>query len=125
MKLRLSTYRYGTPRSEGEGLRLGTTRFLPRGVPKADYARKDYFDIWLPLLSPSRELLAWYRDADRPVETFYRRYRKEMSATDPRHVIELLAELAKRTPIGVGCYCEDESRCHRVALKELIESAAG
>ncbi|HEX6985204.1 MAG TPA: DUF488 family protein [Planctomycetaceae bacterium] len=124
MSLRLSTYRYGTPRPRGEGLRIGTTRFLPRGVAKADYARRDYFDVWLPLLAPSRDLLRWYRDGDRDAEAFYRRYRKEMAATDARQAIALLAELAKRTPIAVGCYCEDESRCHRTALARLIAAAA-
>ena len=123
MTHRLSTYRLGTPRAEGEGLRIGTTRYLPRGVSKADYARRDFFDVWLPLLAPSRELLAWYRDGDRAVEAFYRRYRKEMSATDARQAIQLLAEMAKRTPIAVGCYCEDEARCHRTALEGLIREA--
>ena len=124
MAIRLSTYRLGTAREEGEGLRVGTTRFLPRGVPKAEYARRGYFDVWLPLLAPSRELLAWYRDAERPVESFYRRYRKEMTATDPRQAILLLAEVTRRTPVAVGCYCEDESRCHRTALAGLIREAA-
>ena len=124
MNLRLSTYRLGSPRDEGEGLRIGTTRYLPRGVKKADYAARDYFDVWLPLLAPSRELLAWYREADRAPTDFFRRYRKEMSATDPRQAIALLAHLAKRTPIAVGCYCEDEARCHRTALEVLIREAA-
>lgn len=124
MALRLSTYRLGAPRTAREGLRIGTTRYLPRGVPKSDYARRDYFDVWLPLLAPSRELLAWYRDDDRPPGEFFRRYRKEMSATDPRQAIALLAELAKRTPLAVGCYCEDETRCHRTALAKLIRDAA-
>lgn len=125
MSLRLSTYRLGSPRPKGEGLRIGTTRFLPRGVKKSDYAARGYFDVWLPLLAPSRELLAWYREADRPPEDFFRRYRKEMSATDPRQAIALLAELARRTRLAVGCHCEDETRCHRTALAALIRDAAG
>jgi uncharacterized protein YeaO (DUF488 family) len=135
MTLRLTTYRLGAPRTKSEGLRLGTTRYLPRGIPKSDYARGGYFDVWLPLLAPSRELLAWYRDDDRSAKEFFRRYRnsakeffrryrKEMSATDPRQTIALLAELAKRTPLAVGCYCEDETRCHRTALATLIREAA-
>jgi len=125
MKFQLSTYRLGTPREKGEGLRVGTTRYLPRGVPKAEYASRGYFNVWLPLLAPSRELLAWYRAGARDAEAFFRRYRKEMKATDPRQAILLLAEMARRTPVAVGCYCEDESRCHRTALAELIREAAG
>ena len=124
MGLRLSTYRLGTPREEGASLRVGTTRYLPRGVSKAEYASRGYFDVWLPLLAPSRELLAWYRDEQRPVEAFYRRYRTEMAATDPRQAILLLAEVARRTPVAVGCYCEHESLCHRTALADLIRDAA-
>jgi uncharacterized protein YeaO (DUF488 family) len=123
VKLQLATYRYGTARKRGEGLRIGTTRFLPRGVAKKDYAKGGYFDVWLPLLAPSRKLLGWYRDGDRTMEEFYRRYRREMSATDARQTIALVAELAKRTPIAVGCYCEDESRCHRAELAWLIREA--
>ena len=123
MPLHLATYRYGTPRKRGEGLRIGTTRYLPRGVKKKDYAKGDYFDVWFPLVAPSRELIAWFRDGDRTTADFYRRYRKEMSATDARQAIALLAELAKRTPIAVGCYCEEESRCHRAELARLIRAA--
>ena len=122
-ELRLATFRYGTPRPEGEGLRLGTTRFLPRGVPKADYARLDQFDVWLPTLAPSRDLLSAYRDG-LPFETFARRYAREMSETDRRQVIRTLAELAKRTPIAVGCFCADETRCHRTVLARLLRDAA-
>ena len=124
VKLHLSTYRYGSPRNRGEGLRLGTTRYLPRGVAKKDYAKGGYFDVWLPLLAPSRELLSWFLHGDRKIEDFYRRYRKEMTATDARQAIALLAELSKRTPIAVGCYCADESRCHRTELARLIMAAA-
>ena len=125
MAHRVTTYRYGTPRRRGEGLRIGTTRYLPRGVSKSDYASLDHFDVWLPTLAPSRELLHWYRDAERPVETFYRRYRKEMRDVNARQVIALLREISARTPIAVGCFCEDESRCHRVALLELILEEPG
>lgn len=125
MTLRLSTYRLGTDRGTEEGLRIGTTRYLPRGVPKAHYAARGYFDVWLPLLAPSRELLAWYRAEERPAGEFFRRYRKEMAATDPRQAILLLAALAKRTPLSVGCYCADDGRCHRTELARLIRKAAG
>jgi len=120
MHHRVTTYQYGTARRRGEGLRIGTTRYLPRGVSKNDYALLDYFDVWLPTLAPSRELLHWYRDAERPVETFYQRYRKEMRDVNARHVIALLHEVSTRTPIAVGCFCDDESRCHRIELRKLI-----
>lgn len=122
MPLQLSNYRYGSPRDSSNALRIGTTRFVPRGVAKADYAKLNYFDLWFPLLAPSRELLSWYRDTNRSVDDFYRRYRKEMARTDSRQAIRLLAEIAQRTPISVGCYCADETRCHRAALELLIRA---
>lgn len=108
-----------------EGLRIGTTRYLPRGVSKADYAALDYFDVYLPILAPSRDLLKWYRASEPSVQEFYRRYRREMKATDARQTIALLREVSLRTPIAVGCFCEDETRCHRTALAQLIASEAG
>lgn len=96
MPLKISSYRYGDPRPPGECLRIGTTRSLPRGVAKKDYARLDYFDAWLPLLAPGRELLHWYRDGDRTAAEFHRRYRKKMSETGTRQTIAVLAELAKK-----------------------------
>ncbi len=119
------TVRLGAPRAPAEGLRLGTVRFLPRGVAKADYARLDWFDVWLPILAPSRELLRELRDGKLSTARFFQRYRREMAETDPRQVIAALAELARRTPVAVGCYCEDESACHRSVLGELIRKAAG
>jgi uncharacterized protein YeaO (DUF488 family) len=123
-KLKLRTYRYGSPRKRGEGLRIGVTRYLPRGVAKKDYAKGDYLDTWLPVVAPSKELLKWYKEKERTPEEWAKRYAKEMAETDPRQVIKLLAELAKTTPIAIGCYCEDESRCHRSLLYELIQKAA-
>lgn len=120
MPYRISTYQYGAARRRGEGLRIGTTRYPPRGVSKSDYASCDYFDVWLPALAPSRDLLRWFRAAERPVEVFYQRYRKEMRTIDARQVIALLREISTRTPIAVGCFCVDESRCHRSALRELM-----
>lgn len=123
----LRTFRIGTPRARGEGLRLGTVRYLPRGVQKKDYARLDYFDLWLPVLSPSRDLFAWAVKGEglkRKPEQFFARYVREMTAnTDARQTIALLAELGKKTSIAVGCYCEDESRCHRSALIRLLRPA--
>ena len=120
---RVHTARAGSPRQRGEGLRIGTVRFLPRGVSKKDYARKNYFDVWLPSLAPSRQLLSRFLKAGMPVATFFRQYRTEMEGTEPRQVIRLLAEIAKRTPISICCYCEDERRCHRSVLIELIRKA--
>ena len=105
-------------------------RFLPRGVKAEDYARLDYFDVWFPLVAPSSELLKWLKSREwtsEPVRwsKFKARYVAEMKKTDARQAIKLLAELAKATPLGIGCYCEDESTCHRSILRDLIEGAAG
>ena len=99
-------------------------RLLPRGVRKQDYARRNYFDVWLPnLCPPSRELLSQWKSGKISVAAFFARYRSEMKRTEPRQLIKLLASLARRTPIAVGCYCEDESCCHRLVLKKLIREA--
>lgn len=115
--------RLGTKREPTEGLRLGTVRRPPRGVKKVDFARLDYFDVWLPELSPSAELVAFATapplDAKRWA-TFAARYRREMLAPLPQRLLELLAALSHRTELAVGCYCEDESRCHRSLLRELL-----
>ena len=128
MALRLSNYRYGSKRRPGEGLRIGSARLLPRGVKKENYAAQDYMDVWLPTLAPSRELLSWAHKQNirdqKSWKTFARRYRAEMGKTDQRQTIRTLAELAKRTPIAVGCYCEG-AHCHRFELEKLIRAAAG
>lgn len=121
----LQSVRLGSPRSQGEGLRLGTVRYLPRGVKKEDYARLDLFDVWLPMLAPSRSLLQQTKNQRESPETFLRRYRAEMKRTEARQLIQLLAHLAARTPLSVGCFCEDESRCHRSVLFQLIRAAGG
>lgn len=122
--LQLRAVQLGTARDPGEGLRIGTVRYLPRGVRKQDYARQDYFDVWLPSLAPSRELLSQLKNEELSLSRFFARYRSEMSQTEPHQIILLLAELATRTPLSVGCYCEDESQCHRSVLVELIRKAA-
>lgn len=127
--INLATFRVGSPRKRGEGLRVGTVRFLPRGVKKEDYARLDYFDVWFPLLAPSSGLLKWLKTRDWPSEQaqwskFKERYTSEMNKTDARLAIKLLAELARATSLSIGCYCENESACHRSILRELIEAAA-
>ncbi|TLY23092.1 MAG: DUF488 family protein [Nitrospirae bacterium] len=123
MSLHVQTAQAGTPRQRGEGLRVGAVRLLPRGVSKRDYARKNYFDVWLPTLAPSRPLLSRILKSGMPVTAFFQHYRKEMESTGPRQVIKLLAEIAKRTPITVCCYCDDETRCHRSVLLKLIRKA--
>ncbi len=124
--LKLRTYRIGTPRQSGEGLRIGTVRYLPRGVRKQDYARLDQFDVWFPLVAPSQALVRWLREkTETRWAKFTERYQREMQRTDSRQAIQLLAEIARKTPISVGCYCEDETHCHRSILRKLIEEAAG
>ena len=124
MPLRFHTVQIGSPRRPGEGLRIGAVRFLPRGVPKSKYRERDLFDVWLPILAPSRELLKAFRDGKLSPAKFFQRYRSEMTQTDPRQVIELLAALAHQTPLSVACYCDDETRCHRSVLGSLIRDAA-
>lgn len=115
--------RLGTPRRAGEGLRIGTVRRPPRGVRRADYAARDYYDVWLPELSPTAPLVSFA--LSRPFTParwalYARRYRHEMSRPATRRLIALLAALSSRTDFSVGCYCEDESRCHRSLLRQLL-----
>ena len=113
----------GSPRETHEGLRVGTVRRPPRGVPKSEYARKDFYDVWLPNLSPSPELMKQGKSADddRSWALFKKKFRAEMSAPEASRVLDLLAALSHQTPLSVGCYCEDEKRCHRSILKALLE----
>ncbi len=114
--------RLGTPRQPGEGLRLGTVRRPPRGVPKEEFAKRDYYDVWLPELSPSPELVkeALQSRDESSWNAFRRKYRHEMQRPDATHLIDLLAGLSRGTNLSVGCYCEDEAHCHRSVLKELL-----
>jgi uncharacterized protein YeaO (DUF488 family) len=108
----------------GEGLRLGTVRRPPRGVRKLDYAKRNYFDVWLPELAPSPKWVSWALSkpfTDRRWSKYVRNYRREMDEPGCRHLLELLAQLSHRANFSVGCYCEDESRCHRSILRELLE----
>jgi uncharacterized protein YeaO (DUF488 family) len=109
--------RLGSPRARGEGLRLGTVRRPPRGVRKADYARRNYYDLWLPELAPSTKLIA---QADKSWERFVTGYRREMRAPAPQRLLALLAKLSCHANFSVGCYCEREERCHRSILRELL-----
>jgi uncharacterized protein YeaO (DUF488 family) len=114
--------RLGTPRKRGEGLRLGTVRRPPRGVAKADFGRLDYYDVWFPNLSPSAELVQEARGAtdERETAAFRRKFRREMSAPDRSRELDVLAALSHGTNFSVGCYCGEESRCHRFVLRELL-----
>jgi len=120
----LRIVRLGTARTPAEGMRLGTVRRPPRGVKRADFARLDYYDLWLPLLSPSQPIVT--RAMSQPWtgarwRKFVRDYRREMSQPAARQMIELLARLSHDVDFSVGCYCEREDRCHRSILKKLLE----
>lgn len=114
--------RLGTPRAPGEGLRVGTVRRPPRGVPKSEHASRDFYDVWLPELAPSEALVASGLKADDPRawRSFVRRYRAEMKRPAAARLLALMAALSQETALSVGCYCEDESRCHRSVLTELL-----
>ena len=119
--------RLGTPRAEGEGLRLGTVRRPPRGVRKAEFAKRDYYDVWLPVLSPSAALVSMALSApdEAAWKAFTRKYRVEMKSSGAGQVLELLAALSHTTNFAIGCYCDDESRCHRSILRELLVERGG
>jgi len=113
----------GSPRARGERLRVGTVRRPPRGVPKTEFASRDYYDVWLPEVAPSDALVTMARkggEREAVWRSFVRRYRAEMRRPGPSHVLDLLAALSHMTDLSVGCYCEDEGRCHRSVLRELL-----
>jgi uncharacterized protein YeaO (DUF488 family) len=112
----------GSPRLDAEGLRIGTVRRPPRGVPKAEFASRNFYDVWLPNIAPSDELLKLGRAAEdeKRWRTFVKRYRAEMSQAEKSRVLDLLAALSRQTSFSVGCYCADERRCHRSVLRELL-----
>lgn len=118
----IKVVRLGSPREHGEGLRIGTVRRPPRGVKKEDYAAKDIYDVWFPNLSPSEALLkeALAAEDEKSWKAFRRKFVAEMKSPDPSRDLDLLAALSHQTNMSVGCYCEDESRCHRSILKELL-----
>lgn len=114
--------RLGTKRAPDEGLRLGTVRRPPRGVPKSEFARRDWYDLWFPNLAPSAALLKAGRQAKTAAQwkAFLRRYRAEMAVPEAARTLALLAALSHQSNFSLGCYCEDESRCHRSALRQLL-----
>ena len=122
----VTVVRLGSPRHGGEGLRLGTVRRPPRGVKKSEYASLDYYDVWVPELAPSADLLAWAMAGawtEGRWKTFERRYRAEMRGPSTRRLLELLTALSGTANFSVGCYCEDGTRCHRRVLARLFEEA--
>ena len=114
--------RLGSDRAAGEGLRIGTVRRPPRGVPKAQFASGNWYDVWYPNLAPSVDAMKLGQQAQTPAQWqgFTRKYRTEMATPENSRSIELLAALSHQTDFSVGCYCEDEARCHRSVLRELL-----
>ena len=114
--------RLGTPRAAGEGVRIGTVRRPPRGVPKTRHAADDWYDVWLPNLSPTADLVseALASDSEKDWKAFVRHYRAEMKRPEASHLLDTLAALSHDANFSVGCYCEDETRCHRSILRELL-----
>ncbi|MGO1001407.1 DUF488 domain-containing protein [Lysobacter sp. CA196] len=114
--------RLGSPRLKGEGTRIGTVRRPPRGVPKSEFATRDWYDVWFPNLAPSADTIKLGQEAQTPAQrtAFVRKYRAEMATPDNGHILQLLATLSQHSDFSVGCYCEDEARCHRSVLRELL-----
>ncbi|MGO9096016.1 MAG: DUF488 domain-containing protein [Bryobacteraceae bacterium] len=114
--------RLGSPRKLNEGLRLGTVRRPPRGVPKSQFAKRDFYDVWLPSLAPSQELVALAQRSrdEKSWKAFVRKFRAEMNKPDAARVLDLLAALSRQTNFSFGCYCENEERRHRSVLKKLL-----
>jgi uncharacterized protein YeaO (DUF488 family) len=121
-RMAITVLRLGSPRKPHEGLRLGTVRRPPRGVPKAQFAKQNYYDVWLPNLSPSQPLVtaALNAKSDREWQAFERKFRAEMKKPEAAHVLDMLAALSHQTNFSLGCYCENEDRCHRSVLRKLL-----
>jgi uncharacterized protein YeaO (DUF488 family) len=114
--------RLGSPRAEGEGTRIGTVRRPPRGVPKSEFASRDWYDVWFPNLAPSIATMKLGQAAETPAQwsAFARKYRAEMAGPGPQHDLALLARLSHTADFSVGCYCEHEEHCHRSILRQLL-----
>ena len=115
--------RLGSPREKEEGIRIGTVRRPPRGIPKADFAKLDYYDVWLPQLSPSADLVSWIKkskDSASNWKQFERRFMHELSTPDNQRLLDLMTAFSKRVNFSIGCYCEDENKCHRLILKKVL-----
>ena len=123
MSMAIRIVRLGSPRAAREGLRLGTVRRPPRGVKKENYARENFFDLWFPELAPSAPLVKWALSepfTPRRWAKYEKDYRREMQQPAQQRILELLARLSHQTNFSVGCYCEDETRCHRSILRKLL-----
>lgn len=118
----ITVLKLGSPRKPNEGLRLGTVRRPPRGVPKSEFAARDFYDVWLPDLAPSQELVTFaLRSSDeKSWQTFERKYRAEMKKPEAARLLDLLAAMSHQTNFSIGCYCENETRCHRSVLRDLL-----
>lgn len=118
----LRIVRLGGPRARDEGLRIGTVRRPPRGVPKSEFAAQDWYDVWYPNLAPSAALVKEAQDADTPKAwaAFVKKYRAEMATPDNARTLDLLAALSHGSDFSIGCYCEDDAHCHRSVLRELL-----
>jgi uncharacterized protein YeaO (DUF488 family) len=116
--------RLGSPRVQNEGVRIGTVRRPPRGVPKAEFATRDFYDVWYPNLAPSSELVAQalHAESEKQWRDFVRKFKAEMAMPDASRTLDLLAALSQSADMSVGCYCEDEARCHRAVVRELLEA---
>lgn len=117
--------RLGNPRATGEGLRVGTVRRPPRGVKKSDHARRDYYDVWLPELAPSEKLFRWAVSqpwTDARWRRYSKAYQREMKTPAAQRLLDLFARLSRSANFSVGCYCEDEARCHRSILRTLLKA---
>lgn len=114
--------RLGSARTKDEGVRIGTVRRPPRGVPKTKFASQNWYDVWFPTLAPSIETMKLGQAAETPAQwaTFIKKYRAEMSKPEASHALELLARLSHSSNFSVGCYCENEAHCHRSALRALL-----
>lgn len=117
--------RLGSPRARGEGVRIGTVRRPPRGVPKTEFSKQNWYDVWFPNLAPGVETMKLGQNAETPAQwaAFVRKYKAEMAAPGAKHDIELLAALSQTADFSVGCYCENEERCHRSILRQLLKEA--
>ena len=118
----ISIVRLGSPRKPDEGLRIGTVRRPPRGVPKSEFSKRDFYDVWLPNLSPSAELVSFAQKSNdaKSWKSFERKFCAEMNKPEAGRVLDLLAGFSQQTNFSIGCYCENEERCHRSILKKLL-----
>lgn len=132
MPILLKTYQCGSPRKRGEGLRIGTVRYLPRGVKKENYASLNYFDVWLPAVAPSRKLLKKIKGKifknnaakSKAWRNFTVQYKNELKKTEARQAIQLISKISGKIPVAIGCYCGDENMCHRSILIKIIKATS-